>query len=181
MTVTVAFQQCMQGSLSYFEGGGFVFAAMRLEVWTPRWSAVSERHHWCRQPVWMRREKGSQQRSLVYLRTAGGLEWAPLLPQCVCLLLGSLRGPHGSLEDETHRHTHSAQGLTMMYCLGVLRSLLSTTRCQESAVTQADTAGVQVQRNYDQVPVHHMLLLCQKQCRSAASGAQFPKTPGPRC
>lgn len=40
----------------------------------------------------------------------------------------------------THRHT---QRLMMMYSRGVLKSLLSTTWCQEStAVTQADAAGV---------------------------------------
>lgn len=39
----------------------------------------------------------------------------------------------------THTHTRSTSGLMMMYSLDLLRSLLSSTQCQDSAVTQADT------------------------------------------
>lgn len=82
-----------------------------------------------------------------------------------------LQIPHTRTHSHKLSHMRSIQRLTMMmmmYGLDVLRSFLSSTRCQGSAVTQADTAGFVGAKKTT------ICFLCMKDRSSA--GARLPLT-----
>lgn len=127
------------------------------------------------------KEKGSQQSSWFIRERRGTRVGALLLLQCL-FVAEELAGPRGRLTDNTHTytHTHGTLRLMMMYGLGALRSLLSST-CQEIAVTQADAAGVRGQGNYTVLPVHHNSSSAKNSATLQLLEQSIHRLPGPYC